>query len=328
LQRRHLPALAAGLLATPAFAQTAAPSGAWPSRIQIRVVLPFPPGGFSDSVTRVMLPGLGAALGQTVVVENRPGAGGTVGTDFVAKSPPDGYTLGISHASPHGIAPGVYPQLPYDPLADFSHLLLVCETPTALMVRRDSAITSFAQYLDVARGAGLRWGTSGIGSIGHLQGEMLSKAAKVKLEHVPYRGTAPALQDLLAGVIESIFEPIASLTPQMTSSGPLRPLAVSTPERIAVLPGVPTLAELGFPEVTATAWMGISGPKGMPGPIGEAVTKAALETMARPDVKQRMEELAVFAPATPLTGEAYVAFIRGYVTKWTGVAKAANIVAS
>jgi len=325
MQRRHLLTLSSGLLAAPA---TLRAQGTWPGRAQVRIVLPFPPGGFSDSVSRVMTPGLTAAVGQTVVIDNRPGAGGTVGTDHVAKSAPDGYTLCISHASPHGIAPGVYPQLPYDPVTDFSHLVMICETPTALMVRRDSPITSFAQYLDVARGAGLRWGTSGIGSIGHLQGEVLSKSAKVKLEHVPYRGTAPALQDMLAGVIESIFEPIASLTPQMAPAGPVRPLAVSSAQRIAALPGVPTLAELGFPEVTATAWMGLSAPKGLPAPIGEAVAQAAIATMARPDVKQRMEELAVFPPEAPLTGAAYVAWIQAYVTKWTGIAKAANIVAA
>jgi len=324
MRRRHLPALAAGLLATPAFAQTAP----WPGRGQVRIVLPFPPAGFSDSVSRVMLPGLGAGIGQTVVIDNRPGAGGTVGTDHVAKSPADGYTLCISHASPHGIAPGVYPQLPYDPIADFSHFVLVCETPTALMVRRDSPITSFAQYLDTARKQGLRWGTSGVGSIGHLQGEVLAKAAGVRMDHVPYRGTAPALQDLLAGVIESIFEPIAGLTPQMVATGPLRPLAISTPQRIAALPDVPSVVELGFPQVSATAWMGLSGPKGIPAPIAETMTRVALEVMQQPDVKARMTELAVFPPAKPVTGEAYAGFIRDYMTKWAGIAKASNIVAS
>jgi tripartite-type tricarboxylate transporter receptor subunit TctC len=260
-------------------------------------------------------------------VENRPGAGGTVGADHVAKSPADGYTIAISHASPHGIAPGVYPQLPYDPVGDFSHLVLVCETPTALMVRADSPIRSMAAYLAQAREKGLRFGTSGIGSIGHLQGEVLGRETRgARLEHVPYRGTAPALQDLLAGTIDSIFEPIAGLVPQLKDGEPVRPLAISSIRRIAALPEVPTVGELGFAEVAATAWMGFSGPKGLPPGIGEALTQAALATMARPEVRARMEELAVFPPEAPLTGPAYVAWIIAYVTKWTGVAKAANVV--
>jgi tripartite-type tricarboxylate transporter receptor subunit TctC len=176
LRRRQLPLIAAGLLAAPSVVR--AQSGAWPSRAQVRIVLPFPPGGFSDSVSRTMLPGISAAIGQTAVIDNRPGAGGTVGIDHAAKSPPDGYTLCISHVSPHGTAPGVYPNLPYDPVTDFTHLVMICETPTVLMVRRDSPLNSFQKYLEAARGPGLRWGTSGVGSIGHLQGEVFLRAAK------------------------------------------------------------------------------------------------------------------------------------------------------
>ncbi|MBL6454342.1 tripartite tricarboxylate transporter substrate binding protein [Belnapia sp. T6] len=325
MHRRHLLALAAATLASPALAQ----SGAWPGRQQVRIVIPFPPGGFADSVTRVMVPAMTEAMGQTVVVENRPGAGGTIGADVVAKAAPDGYTLAVSHASPHGIAPGVYPQLPYDPVSDFAHLTLICETPTALMVQRSSGIATAQDYLARARATGIRFGTSGIGSIGHLQGEVLAReAGGAKLEHVPYRGTAPALQDLLAGAIESIFEPIAGLVPQMREGGPLRPLAVSTPRRIAVLPDVPTLAELGLGEATATAWMGFSAPKSLPPAIGARITEVAQAVLGRPEVRARMEELAVFPAEPPLTGPAYANFIETYMRKWTGVARGANIVAS
>lgn len=325
MDRRHLLALPAALLAAPDPAR--AQSSAWPARQQLRLVVPFPPGGFSDIVARLLAPPIGQSLGQTMVVENRPGAGGTVGADAIAKAAPDGYALAVSHVSPHGVAPGIYPQLPYDPVADFSHLLMVCETPTAIMVRRDSPIRSLDQYLQAAR-QGLRFGTSGIGSIGHLQGEVLAKSAPgTRLEHVPYRGTAPAVQDLLAGQIESVFDPVAGLVPQLVAGGALRMVALSAAARLPALPEVPTFAELGRDGVTATAWMGLSAPRGLPPAIAEALAQAALAAMARPDLRARMEELAVFAPAAPLTGPAYAAFIGGFVGKWGAVARAANILA-
>lgn len=333
MQRRHLLATAAtGLLAAPGLlrAQGAPGGGAWPARQSVRIVVPFPPAGFSDFVSRVLTAPIGAAIGQTVVIENRPGAGGTVGADNVAKSPADGYSFIVSHVSPHGTAPGVYPQLPYDPVTDFTHLAMVCETPTAIMVRKDSPLRSFEDWVAAAKGAGVRVGTSGIGSIGHLQSELLSRRAGLsKLEHVPYRGTAPAIQDLLAGTIESIFEPVAGLVPQLTGSGQtMRMLALSGRSKLSFLPEVPLLSEKGYAEVVATAWMGFSGPKGLPADIARRMTEATVGAIARPDVKARMEELAVFAPESPLTGEPYAAFIREFAGKWTAVAKAANIVAS
>ncbi len=332
MQRRHLLAATAGLLAAPALSSgvARAQGAAWPGRGSIRIVVPFPPGGFSDFVSRVLTGPMGASIGQTVLIENRPGAGGTVGADNVAKSPADGYSFIVSHVSPHGTAPGVYPQLPYNPITDFTHLAMVCETPTAIMVRRDSPLRSFEDWVAAAKGPGLRVGTSGIGSIGHLQSELLSRRAGLgKLEHVPYRGTAPAIQDLLGGTIESIFEPVAGLVPQLTGSGQtMRMLALSANARLAVLPDVPLLSEKGFAEVTATAWMGFSGPRGLPPEIGRRVTEATVAAIGRPEVLARMEELAVFPPAQPLTGEPYTAFIRDFSAKWTAVARAANIVAS
>jgi tripartite-type tricarboxylate transporter receptor subunit TctC len=325
MHRRHL--LAAAGLAMPLQARAQA-NAAWPARQTLRIVVPFPPAGFSDFVSRVMTAPMGATLGQTVLIENRPGAGGTVGADHIAKSPADGYSFIVSHVSPHGTAPGVYPQLPYDPVGDFTHLAFVCETPTAIMVRRNSPIGSFEDFLARARGPGLRVGTSGIGSIGHLQSElMMRRGNATMLEHVPYRGTAPAVQDLLAGTIESIFEPVAGLIPQLTGTGPMRMLVLSGPARLKVLPEVPLLSERGFADVTATAWMGFSGPKGLPPEIARRMTEATVAAIARPEVRQRMEELAVFPAESPLTGAPYAAFIGEFGAKWTAVAKAANIVA-
>ncbi len=329
MQRRTLLAATAGLLAAPGLLR-AQGSGAWPSRQAVRIVVPFPPAGFSDFVSRILTAPIGATIGGNVVVENRPGAGGTVGADNVAKSPADGYSFIVSHVSPHGTAPGVYPQLPYDPVTDFTHCAFVCDTPTAVMVRKDSPFQTFEDWMAAAKGRGVRVGTSGIGSIGHLQSELLSRRAGLsKLEHVPYRGTAPAVQDLLGGTIESIFEPVAGLIPQLTGSGQtMRMLVLSGRAPLAALPDVPLLGAKGYEEVVATAWMGFSGPKGLPPEIARRMTEATVAAVARPEIQARMGELAVFPAPQPLTGEPYAAFIRDFSAKWTAVAKAANIVAS
>jgi tripartite-type tricarboxylate transporter receptor subunit TctC len=322
--RRHLLAAPALLVGAAAHAQPA-----WPTRAPVRLVVGFPPGGFSDFVARLLPQPMGQMLGGTFVVENRPGAGATVGADHVAKSAPDGYTFFVTHVSPHGTAPGVFPQLPYDVVNDFTHLAMVCDTPTAIMVRRDSPLRTMADLVAAIRGPGVRFGTSGVGSIGHLQGELLQRMlGSTRYDHVPYRGTAPALQDLLGGAIETVFDPLAGQITQVTGNGPMRVLAISAPSRIAALPDVPTLNELGYADVTATAWMGLSGPRNLPAPIAQRATEAVLATIERADFRARLDELTCFPPARPVTGEAFATFIREFSTKWMAVARAANIVAS
>ena len=306
-----------------------AQGGAWPSRMPVRLIVTFPPGGLADTVSRLLTPAFSAALGQQVVVENRAGAGGSIGADLCAKAAPDGYTLVVSHASPHGIAPGIYPQLPYDPVTDFTHLAMLCDTGNALMVKADSPIRSFADYVAAARsGRGVRYGSSGIGSITHLMGEVLAKEAGLtKLDHVPYRGSAPALQDMLAGQIESLFDPLTTYV-GMLKDGTLRALAVSTPTRVPAVPEVPTFAELGLGRLTCTTWIGISGPKALPTPIAAKLTEVTVAAMANPEIRQKLADLASYPPATPLTGAAYASYIGDYVKEWTAVARGAGIVAS
>jgi tripartite-type tricarboxylate transporter receptor subunit TctC len=326
MRRRRLFGLSALSLALPK--PSLAQGGAWPGRMPIRLIVTFPPGGLADTVARLVTPALGSALGQQLVVENRAGAGGSIGADLCAKSAPDGYTLVVSHASPHGIAPGIYPQLPYDPVADFSHLAMLCDTANALMVKADSPIRSMADYLAAAKASGVRYGSSGIGSITHLMGEVLAKEAGLtKLEHVPYRGSAPALQDMLAGQIESLFDPLTTYV-GMLKDGTLRALAVSSPQRVPGVPEVPTFAELGLARLTCTTWIGISGPKGLPAPIAARITDAVQQVMAGAELRRKLAEQASYPPATPLTGPAFSAYVADYVTEWTGVAKRAGIVAS
>jgi tripartite-type tricarboxylate transporter receptor subunit TctC len=256
-----------GLAASGSLASLAAPgiaaaqSGAWPSRGSIRLVAQFPPGGLVDTISRLMAPMMSQALGQTVVVENRAGAGGVIGTDFVAKQPADGYTLLVSHASVHVFSTATMPTLPFHPINDFTHMGLLVEAANVLLVRANSPYQTLEQYLAAARTRPVRFGSSGIGSAPHLLGAMLSGEANApNLDHVPYRGSAPAMQDLMANQIESMIDPITTNV-QLMKDGVLRALAVSTPQRLAAFPNVPTFAELGFPKLTSAQWLGLSGPE-------------------------------------------------------------------
>ncbi|MFC7737356.1 Bug family tripartite tricarboxylate transporter substrate binding protein [Roseomonas sp. GCM10028921] len=321
--RRSLLAAGAASLALPAIAQPA-----WKPRQPVRLIATFPPGGLADVVARLVAPAIAGHLGGTIVVENRPGAGGTIGADAAAKAAPDGHTLVISHASPHGIAPGIYPALPYDPVADFTHIAMLCDTANVLMVNKGSNTPTLAAFLDKARGPGARYGSSGIGSITHLMGEVLTREAGVpKLDHVPYRGSAPAMQDLFAGHIESVFDPLTTNV-AMIRDGTLLALAVSSPARVPAAPEVPTFAELGLAALTATTWIGISGPKGLPAPVAEAVGEATLAAVAQPEIRAKLADLASYAPATPLVGAEYAAMIGKFAADWTAVARGAGITAA
>lgn len=328
MQRRSLIAggLAAGasILAAPAFAQ----SGAWPSRGSIRLIAQFPPGGLVDTVSRLMAPALGQMLGQTVLVENRAGAGGVIGTDFVAKAPADGYTLLVSHASVHVFAAATLPTMPFDPISDFTHMAHLVEAPNILLVRANSPFRTLADYLTAAKTQPVRFGSSGIGSAPHMLGAMLSgEAAAPSLEHVPYRGSAPALQDVLAGSIESFIDPITTNV-GLLKDGTLRALAVSSPARLPAFPDIPTFAELGFGRLTSAQWLGLSGPKGLPTPIVERLTAAVPEILARPELRTRFEDLQTL-PRSPIpTGAAFVQVIERERAEWTGVARRFNIVAA
>jgi len=326
MQRRRFFGLSAGLFSAPVVAR--AQGGAWPARGSIRLVATFPPGGLADTIGRLVAPALGAALGQSVVIDNKAGAGGTIGADLVAKSAPDGYTLVISHASPHGFAPGIYPQLPYDPVADFTHLGMLVDTPSALLVAGRSALRTLDDLLGAAKRGGVRYGSSGVGSSGHLLGEVLAKdAGAARLDHVPYRGSAPGLQDLMAGAIESLIDPLTT-NMGMLKDGSLRALAVTTAKRLPALPDVPTFEELGLPRLTAGVWIGLSGPRGLPTPVAERITAEIPKVLVRPDLRQRFDELASPPPEPLLLGANYARYVAEFAKTWTAVAREANVTAS
>ena len=328
MQRRSMLRLAAaGALvpfAAPGIAR--AQSGAWPTRGSIRLVAQFPPGGLVDTVSRLMAPALSQALGQTVVVENRAGAGGVIGTDFVAKQPADGYTLLVSHASVHVFSTATMPTLPFHPIDDFTHMGMLVEASNVLLVRANSPFQTLDQYLTAARTRPVRYGSSGIGSAPHLLGAMLTGAANApNLDHVPYRGSAPAMQDLMANQIESLIDPITTNV-QLLKDGVLRALAVSTPQRLPAFPNIPTFAELGYPKLTSAQWLGLSAPKNLPQPIVDRLGALIPTLLARPELMTRFEELQTLPRNPTLLRTDFVKMIEEQITEWSAVARQYNIV--
>lgn len=324
LNRRHLLGLAAGALAAPSLASA---QGAWPNR-SIRLIAQFPPGGLVDTVARLLAPVMSQALGQSVVVENRPGAGGIIGTDLVAKAPADGYTLLVSHASVHVFSTATRPTLPFDPINDFTHMVHLVEAPNVLLVRANSPFQTLAQYLAAAKTRPVRFGSSGIGSAPHLLGAMLSaEGGAPNLDHIPYAGSAPAMQDLLANNIESMVDPITTNVQQLRD-GSLRCLGVSSPQRLPAFPNIPTFAELGFPKLTSAQWLGLSAPKGLPAPIVERLTALVPPMLQRPELMARFSDIQTLPRSPAPTGDAFVALMREEIAAWTAVARQFNIVVS
>lgn len=323
MKRRHLLAAAGGaLIAAPGLVSA---QSAWPNKGPVRLIAQFPPGGLVDTVSRLMAPHLSQVLGQTVIVENKAGAGGLIGTDYVSRQPADGYALLVSHASVHIYAAATRNVMPFDPVSDFSHLAMLVEAPMVILVRKDSPFQTLGQYIAAAKVKPVRYGTSGIGSANHLYGELLKiEGSAPQHDHVPYQGSAPAMQDLLSGQIDSLFDPITTNVAQL-KSGSLRALAVSTPQRLPALPNIPTFAELGFSSMTGSQWLGLSAPKNLPAPIAQKLSALMPEILAKPDIMSRLEELQTLPRKTPVVGDEFVKLIQGQIDTWTKVAKRAKV---
>ena len=329
MKRRQL--LAAGaasaagtaLLAIPSI--VSAQSANWPTRGPIKLVAQFPPGGLVDTISRLMAPHLSAALGQNVIVENRAGAGGLIGTEWVSRQPADGYTLLVSHASVHVYAAATRRTIPFDPIADFTHIGMLVEAPMILAVRGQSPYQSLEQYVSAARTKPVRYGTSGIGSANHLFGELLKIEGKApNHDHVPYQGSAPAMQDLLAGTIDSVLDPVTTNVATL-KAGQLRALAVSTPRRLSGLPNIPTFAEQGYPSLTGSQWLGMSAPKGLPAPIVQRLSALIPEILSRPDLLTRFDDLQTGPRSPNLMGDDFNKLIRAQIDTWKTVARTANV---
>jgi tripartite-type tricarboxylate transporter receptor subunit TctC len=308
-----------------AFAAFAAASfsaqAAWPEK-PIRIVVTFAAGGASDIVARAIADPLGKALGQTVIVDNKPGAGGTLGGAEVARAPADGYTLMLSNSTPTSIGPYTVPKLPYDPVKQFSHVAMLGVAPVLLMANPKTGPATLKDLPAAAAAPGYSFGSGGPGSIGHIVGEMAKAAMKIQMVHVPYRGGAPMTTDLIAGQIPLGIDVITAFVP-MVKAGQIRALAVTTRTRSPLLPEVPTVVELGYPQLVAENYFGVSGPAGLPAEVSDKLVKALATIVADPAIVKRFEDLGV-TPVKMSSAE-FAGFVAKQVADWGPAIKAADL---
>jgi hypothetical protein len=307
-------------LAAPLIARAA---DQWPIR-PIRMVVAFAPGGSIDVVARIMAQELGRALGQPVVVENRAGASGNLGADFVAKAAPDGYTLFMGSASSLGANAALFRNLPYDPRRDFAPVRLMGLQPNVIVVHPSLPVTDVAELIAYARAnpGKLNFGTAGSGSAQHVAGDMFRRMAEIDMVHVPYRGGAPALSDLIAGQLQLMFETLPTAV-EPIAAGQLRALAVTMPERVARLPNLPTVAESGLPGYVSRGWMGIVAPAGTDPHIIARLANESEAIIAIPAVRQRLLGLGLeMIPSSPAQ---FSAFIREEVASYQEVVSSMGI---
>jgi len=311
-------ALAAALL----FAVAAGTAhAAWPEK-PTRLVVTFAAGGASDIVARLIADPLAKALGQPVVVDNKPGAGGTIGGQEVARAAPDGYTLMLSNTTPTTIGPFTVPRPPYDPVKQFTHVAMLGVAPVLVMANPKTGPASLKELPQAAAAPGYTFGSGGPGSIGHIVGEMTKAAMKIQMTHVPYRGGAPMTTDLVSGNIPVGIDVITAFVP-MVKSGQIRALAVTTPQRSPLLPDVPSVVELGWPQLVAENYFGVSGPAGLPKDVTDKLAKALADIVADPAVVKRFEELGI--TTARMSPEQFAAFVARQVTDWAPAIKAADI---
>ena len=283
------------------------------------MVVPLSPGGFADVPGRILAARLSSLLGYNVFVENRPGAGGTIGADFVAKSAPDGYTL-LFTGTPHVISAWIYKKLPYDPLKDFEPVALVASGPYVLVVNPQLPVHSVRELIAAAKAqpGKIDYASSGNGSAQHLVSALFASMAGIELNHVPYKGSGPAMQDLLGGQVKVSFAGIPNVLPHV-KAGRLRALAVSTPQRSPDLPDVPTAAEAGVPGYQATLWLNLAAPAGTPGEIVQRLYAETAKALQDAELQQSFRAAGV--EASPMSPQELAGFMRGEFEKWGRVVR-------
>jgi tripartite-type tricarboxylate transporter receptor subunit TctC len=312
----HTLAVLLAALATAACAQN------YPAR-PIRLIAPFAPGGGTDISARILAEALGPALGQTVVVDNRPGAGSTLGTDLAAKATPDGYTLLLGNIS-MAFNAALYKKLPFDALRDLAPISLVTDQPNILIANPAIAAKSLKEFVALARAqpGKLTYGSAGLGSGTHLAMEMLLMSQHMDLIHVPFKGTGPALTALLGNQITVFFSTYASALPHV-KAGRLRAFAVTSAKRTRTLPDVPTVAESGVPGYEYSTWYGLLAPSGTPRPVLARLNAAAVKVLNEADTRQKLEGQGM--DAIPSTAAHFVEYFRSETAKWGKVVRAAKI---
>lgn len=290
----------------------------WPAK-PVRIVAPFQAGGSADTLGRLVAGKLTESLGQNFVVENRAGSGGVIGSDAVAKSAPDGYTLVVSGVASHVLAPALT-KVPYDPLKDFTHIALIGGPPTVLAVHPSLPAKDLKAFVALAksRPGQLTYGSPGNGTQGHLVAELLKRASTIDMRHVPYKGASIAVADAVAGHIDSISTTLTTAGTQIRA-GRLRGLAVSSAERVGDYSQVPTFSELGFPKLVATVWFSISGPAGMPADIVTRLNSEIRRALQSPDIRERLRTEGIH-PGT-LDPRAFQGFVAAEIDRWTPVVR-------
>jgi tripartite-type tricarboxylate transporter receptor subunit TctC len=284
-------------------------------------VVPYAPGGPVDLSARLIAPKLQQALGQPVVVENKPGAGGNLGADFVARSAPDGYTLVMGAIATHAINPALYPKFPYDPVRDFRHVALLIQVPNVLVVNTEVRAQNVSELIGLLKKnpGKLDFASGSTGSTGHLAGELFKQMTGTYMVHIPYKGSAPAVSDLLAGRVQLMFDNLASALPNI-QAGKLRALAVTTPRRSAFLGEVPTLDESGLKGFDMTTWWGLMAPAGTPQPIVDRLAAESSRALEMSDIRERWRALGSEAPGVRTPAE-FTAFVERERKLYAGLVK-------
>jgi tripartite-type tricarboxylate transporter receptor subunit TctC len=321
--RRALVAALAVLVGVTTSATALAQAASYPNR-PIRIIVPFPVGGIADTFSRTIGIKLTEAWGQPVVVENKTGAGGNIGAELVAKSAPDGYTLVMGNIGSHAVNVSLFKNIPFDPIKDFVPIAHVLDAEGLLVVNPSVNANSVREILELARAqpGKLSYASGGLGTTSHLAGELFKSTAKVEIVHVPYKGNAPAITDLLGGQTQMLFATMPTVLPHV-KAGKLRAIASIGPARTVALPDVPTVAESGLPGFEVSNWIGLFAPAGTPPEIVSKLNAEVQKIMRSPDVQKRLEaEGARFIVTTP--GQ-FAAFQKDELVKWAKIIKDANI---
>jgi tripartite-type tricarboxylate transporter receptor subunit TctC len=329
LGARHLALIAIGLLlaalALAACAQAASTGSgqatstgsgqAWPTR-PVRVIVPFAPGGTADTLGRLVAQRLSENFGQPFVAENRAGAGGMLGTEMIARSAADGYTLGVTGLGPLPVATALAAKPPYDPLSDFTHIALFGGPPSVLAVHPSLPARDLAQFVALARArpGAINYGTAGNGSTGQMLAELFRRAAGIRIQHVPYKGAGGAVIDLVAGHVQAASVTLIAVSGQIRA-GRARALAMSSAARLAEFPEVPTFREAGYPELVASVWFSLSGPSGLPADIVAKLNLGVRRILQLPDVRERLRPEGIETNALDARG--FANFVAAEVKRWT-----------
>jgi len=317
------------LLATAVIAALTAPAAAQPAfpSKQITIVVPFAAGGPSDAMARLIAQGLGEKLGTRVIVENVAGAGGTIGSARVSKAEPDGHTLVFGNIGTHAANAGLYKQLPYNPQTDFEPVALLASVPFVVSVRKNLDVKDFAAFraLATVKKGDLTYGSAGVGSASHLACLLLDAALGGTTRHIPYRGVAPAMNDLIAGQIDFMCDQTVTMIPQI-NGGTVKPLAVTSASRVAALPQIPTVMESGLSGVEVQAWNALFAPKGTPRPVVDRLFVLIYDALSDPTIRTRFEELGAVIPSREAASpDALRAHVAAEIKKWVPAIRNAGV---